>query len=99
LPSYYAPGTNRHVYDVQGSGFLTLPDDVIVIISDDNDNPLKYLNDTRSLYRVGLVMRTNDHMLFEQDTTHGYSTSSYMGAIVSSDRRTVYWVNESKPLP
>lgn len=43
--------------------------------------------------------KTNTEMELELGTMVEHGMSNYLGAIVSNDRETIYWVNDTKPLP
>lgn len=38
-------------------------------------------------------------MVLEQRIQYQAGSNTYLGAIVSPDRQTIYWVNNTQPLP
>jgi hypothetical protein len=77
---------------------LLIPEDAVGIPAADNENPTELIN-TQYPDLVGILTERSDTMLkftSSQSSTHG---ASYLGCIVSADRQTIYWVNNSKPLP
>lgn len=97
-PSYYAEGNHRPVFEVAGHGLLSIPWDAVGVISNDNNDPLIFKDRLDSFIYTVLTGRSNERLDFIQPENH-YYTSFYLGAIVSADRQTVYWVNRSRPLP
>lgn len=76
-----------------------VPADAIVVFSEDNGDPLKnrYTSDQWWLGRIASV--SESLITTTQAATHEVSQRFYLGAIVSSDRETIYWVNNTRPLP
>lgn len=65
----------------------------------DNNDPLVYKNaqDSERLYRI--TEKTENEMKLVQITSSPHSVPTFLGAIVSTERQTIYWVNNTKPLP
>lgn len=76
-----------------------LPPNVIGVLSDDNDNPIKYLGGGPQDFVLPVVLRQATHLVLQKDWGGALSNSYYLGAIVSPDRHTIYWTNRSRPLP
>lgn len=98
-PTYYAAEERVTQYVLQGRGFLDLPDNAVGVMSTNNDNPLM-LRDNHGVnnnYRI--VSKTREELVMEQIQMGTHDTPNYLGGILSEDRTTVYWVNETKPLP
>lgn len=68
-------------------------------MSYDNEEPLMYLNDTEGQHLYDIQDKTNQAMTLRVKLATTLSAANYLGAIVSSDRQTIYWTNNSKPLP
>lgn len=98
-PNYYAAGERSDVLIVRGYGFGQLRD-AIAVTAYHNYNPLQYLNsdDPRMLYDFYYVSPTEARLVSQSGVT-SHSDPYFIGAFVSRDRQTVYWVNESNPLP
>lgn len=75
-----------------------LPDDIIGVLSYDNDNPLNGLKTTALGYYCELVSKNNNTMVFSS-LYSAVHPAIYLGALVDKNRTTIYWINESKPLP
>ena len=84
---------------VEGYGFPLIPENAWVILSDDNDNPLKYANVSANDYRMIIHDKTATSMRMEQFFGTLNLGPSYLGAILTPDRTEVIWVNDTKPLP
>lgn len=103
MPQYYAEGTYLLRFDLQGDGFDTLPSDAIAVAMRDNENPLEFVNypytpegERRAIMRIEKRSANALTMAAEEEAEHSVLT---IGAIVSADRQTVYWVNDTKPIP
>lgn len=97
-PSYYAEGGVILRFELIGRGFHNVPNEAIAIAAIDNDNPLELLNNTSAWNIMSIVEREENSLKFES-TIETTNVQHYLGAIVSPDRQTIYWVNNSKPLP
>ena len=95
-PSYYAVAQGSNV-TLRGVNFDELPDDAIGLISYRNDNPLQGLN--LSGYQVPITDKTAESLVVEVAPHSSSNVYGYVGAIVSSDLQTIYWRNDTKPLP
>ena len=98
-PTYYAAGATPLEFNVDGTGFGLIPDDAIGIKAYSNDNPLQFKDQTNTQYLYDIVGRTSRRMVLVMESPTVSGVSCYLGAIVSNDRQTVYWVNETRPLP
>ena len=76
-----------------------IPNDAIGLMSYENENPLQFLNDTEQQHLYDILEKTDGLMTLRVKLATALSAPNYLGAIVSSDRQTVYWVNDTKPLP
>lgn len=86
-------------FELIGSGFDDIPNDAIGVSAIDNDNPLEFLQNTNPSGLVSIAEKTQNRMTFTQSTEYVHTYGAYLGAIVSADRNTIYWVNNTKPLP
>ena len=84
---------------LSGSGFDLIPSDAVGVIALTNDAPLANINTERDDWLFDLTNKTSTDMVFDQKILASHDRATYLGAIVSADRQTVYWVNESRPLP
>ena len=78
---------------------LLIPQDAWILLSDDNDNPLKYANDDGYGYRLSITEKLESTMKLEQFFGAWDLAATYMSAILTPDRSEVIWVNDTKPLP
>lgn len=64
-----------------------------------NDNPLVYKDTevTDWLYRI--TEKSENEMTLVQINPPSHGAPTFLGAIVSNDRQTVFWVNDTNPLP
>lgn len=98
-PLYYASNEITSNYELSGHGFLTIQEGSLGIFSRDNDNPLERLNSTTNEFLFSLDIVSDSQMTATCKEPNRHSDANYLGAIVSSDRQTIYWVNDTKPLP
>lgn len=98
-PNYYAEFERVTQYELTGDRFDMLPDDAIGILSTENDNPLsaRYNQNARNIFDI--TARTNETMTLKVRNEESHNEANYLGVILSADRETIYWINESKPLP
>lgn len=100
-PNYYAlqEGVSYYPYSLEGSGFDAIPSDAVGLVASDNFAPLANRYNFGSTASYQIVTKTENEMQLRYDQEHIVSVPVYLGAIVSADRETVYWVNNSRPLP
>ena len=84
---------------MSGEGFDLIPNDAVLVTSDDNNRPLAHRDATGDVYVASILSKTATEIVFATGYTGSYSSAQYAGAILSDDRQTVYWVNETRPLP
>lgn len=85
-------------FAIEGRNLDLLPNDIIGVVSNHNDNPLegRYSVDDNFYCQV-VSITTNTLVLSARSAVpHG---ALYLGGIVSNDRTVVYWQNDSAPLP
>lgn len=82
-----------------GSGLLSIPSDAIGLYANSNDEPLafRFSDLVDDLYRI--TIRTDNMIRFSAVSPSTVHYDNYLGAIVSNDRQTVFWTNNSRPLP
>lgn len=76
-----------------------IPNDALGILSNGNTAPLYFRNTTQRSLLFEITEKSDDTLVLtamEQSTAGG---AVYLGCVVSSDRQTIYWVNETRPLP
>lgn len=98
-PTYYAARVLNSGFVLKGKGFSLIPNDAIGLYSNQNNNPLVYRQSLSPDTLYVIENKTNTTIEFvsmEPLETHG---ANYLGAIVSADRQTIYWINETMPLP
>jgi hypothetical protein len=78
---------------------MKLPDDAVAVPSYLNDNPLVVQHTTVPSTLMTIVSRTDTHMIVAASDMARHNNKLYLGALLSKDRRVIYWVNTSKPLP
>lgn len=99
-PDYYAAGVAPRTYDLVGEYFTQIPADAIGIKSYNNDDPLENIENTLSRNIYSITEKTDTTLKLQVRAAEFVPThENYLGAIVSSNREVIYWVNESRPLP
>lgn len=68
-------------------------------MSDSNNDPLRNRYAASDTVVEKITARDETQISFATDTSHAYGIATYLGAIYSEDRQTIYWVNETRPLP
>lgn len=97
-PSYYAAGNYRYDFEILGGGFSALPLDVVGVPMISNDNPLQFRNDQSAEVVMRLAERSPNRIVMRAERAWNHTTAT-IGALLSSDRSIVYWVNDTNPLP
>lgn len=97
-PTYYANGVQNPAYILEGTGFSLIPDDAVGIAASSNDAPLQGINGTNPVNLYSLVERGEGYVRFEQQDPAAHAGYTYLGGIVSADRQTIYWENDTRPL-
>lgn len=69
------------------------------IYATSNGNPLEYLNTPTQSFLFNIVSKSSTNMTLRSGVSSIHSVDNYLGAIVSADRQTIYWVNNTNPLP
>lgn len=98
MPSYYAPGTYKRSGQLAGNGMTLIPSDAIVLFSSSNDAPLVWRYRQGAEYYAPINIVNDEEVQFESIEVQ-YAVPIYASAIVSEDRQTVYWINNTRPLP
>lgn len=97
-PLYYASGERTGDYILVGSNFDLIPDSAVGLLAINNDLPLEFIDKTTDNFLFSVFEKTENRIVLRPNVSVTHSSDSFIGAIVSNDRRTVYWVNDSKPL-
>lgn len=84
---------------LEGVNFDQIPSDAVGVMSEFNNDPLNRKDTTSPIYVLNIVEKTGNRMILRAGGSADHSTPFYLGAILSADRETIYWVNETKPLP
>lgn len=87
-------------YTLRGKGFAHLPDHVVGIQAESNDDPLSNRNAVNRRLLFNVAIKTDTEMTLvaaDGGSTHGGNV--YLGAVLSSDREVIYWLNDTRPLP
>lgn len=82
-----------------GGGFDNIPAGSIGIISGANNNPLQFLQDLTENRIYDISEISDNSAVLVQRMDYLYGSATYLGAIVSPDRQTIYWINDTNPLP
>lgn len=56
-------------------------------------------DDAEEFLVLNITSKTPSEMTLTTGVSHNYTVPRYLGAILSNDRTTVYWVNNTAPLP
>lgn len=98
-PNYYAPGEAVERYVLMGHNLELIPSDAIGLYARLNNAPLEYINTTDPEAIMDIEVRTDTTISVRPRLVSSHTINNYLGAIVSADRQTVYWVNDTEPLP
>lgn len=98
LPTYYASGSNIGNFVIKGMYLDMVPSDALGVFSDENWAPLKYKDTTNRDFLFDIFVEGSSDLVAVPKTQHTVEYSGYLGAIVSSDRSVVYWVNNTHPV-
>ena len=98
-PDYYAQSVLNSGFWISGSGLNNIPNDAVGLYASSNESPLAFRDATnvRFLYRI--ASKTDNSVYLESYDPTLTHAANYLGAIVSADRQTIYWVNDSQPIP
>lgn len=98
-PNYYAAGEAPTTYVLRGEYFDQIPSNAVGIKSYKNEDPLMYLHTVNAAIEYKIREMTDSTITLRVRNPEFVQTEpSYLGVIVSSDRNTIYWVNNSRPL-
>lgn len=98
-PAYYAAGEVVGTYELNGRGFMSIPNNAIGTIATDNNAPESNRGTSSAASRFRIVSKSDTKLVVAQIATVAHSADNYLGAIYSADFSTSYWVNNTKPLP
>ena len=79
--------------------FDLIPNDAVGLFAFQNAVPLTYKDTSNPALMYEIVSKTDSEMVLRclsPNTGHG---NNYLGGIVSADRQTIFWVNDTNPLP
>lgn len=97
-PNYYAGGSGSPEFLVKGTGFSMIPNDALAAVSYDNALPKQHIGDSVNAFEILRILERGDGFIKfgnGKTTTH---SPLYLGVIMSQDRHTIYWENDSGPL-
>ena len=97
-PTHYARLERVDTYVLRGEGFDAIPSDAIGVWSLDNDNPLAQRGTSNVEGIFDIVSKTDTEMTLAVRSPNPHNSPSYLGAILSPDRETIYWMNNTRPL-
>lgn len=86
-------------YTLRGKRFDLIPSDALGIQAAVNDDPLHYRNSVSGNYLCDIVTKTETEMVLQLRTPGNAPANRFLGGILSADRATEYWVNNTNPLP
>lgn len=97
-PTYYAAGAFERPFTLRGEGFSHLPSDAYGLLSNTNDDPMHWggVSDAARFTPVHVINDTTMEVNFPYG---GLGYDVYLGVIISQDKQTVYWTNNTRPLP
>ena len=98
-PTYYAANVSALGFDLFGRYFNVLPNDAVGVIATNNDNPIEHIESSVDIFFFKIEKISDLRLRLYQDNVHSFTNAVYVGAIVSADRQTIYWQNDTKPLP
>lgn len=81
---------------LEGHNFDMIPGDAFGLYATNNGNPLQNRRDN---YGYVITEKTATHMVLASTAASSAHPANFLGGIVSSDRETIYWTNETNPLP
>lgn len=98
-PNYYASGVGELRYSLIGHRFDLIPNDALGIMAEFNNDPLELIDTENDGFLYRITEKSDEQIEMEQIVQGSHSVPTYLGAIVSLDRKTIYWINDTKPLP
>lgn len=98
-PTYYARNVELGDVSLKGLNFDIIPRNALGVYAVDNDNPLQYRYTNQDYVLFDIDTQSETEMLLTPRVRTAHSTATYLGCIVSADRQTLYWVNETRPIP
>lgn len=98
-PNYYAKNQATGSFTLTGKGFDVIPQNALGLMSYINSNPLQYQNDESPVHIYDIVEKTDSSLRLQVRESRTLTHNNYLGAIVSTDRKATYWINQAKPLP
>ena len=98
-PAYYAAGERPDEFIVRGHNFDLIPNSSVATLSLANETPEMYRYSETDSNVADILEKSETEIVFKVRSVVSHSTPRYLGVIVSDDRGTIYWVNNSNPLP
>lgn len=86
-------------YVLLGSGFDSIPGDAVGVTAADNNDPLAGKDNDSPGWLYEIQTKNDNQIVLHQVAEATHNIPTYLGAIVSADRQTVYWTNDTEPLP
>ena len=84
---------------LHGSGFSYLPSNIVGVRSNDNNDPLVQRYSTADTQVYHVESKTDNELVLALSVVSMPQAPAYFGALLSNDRSTIYWLNETQPLP
>lgn len=98
-PTYYAANAELIDCVLEGENLDLIPADAVGILATGNASPTAQSHVEYPDWIYDIVSRTETRIVLRvrSAVVHGFNT--YVGCLVSPDRETIYWTNETRPLP
>lgn len=85
--------------ELTGYNFDVLPQGVLAFLANSNDDPTRNLGSTSNSFIMDIEVTSVNTATATARSTGAHSSPYYIGVIASADGSTVYWVNNTRPLP
>jgi hypothetical protein len=84
---------------LEGAGFTLIPQNALGILAIANDNPLQALNTQYNDQLFSIEVLNDFELVATSKSAVIHASPNYLGGIVSQDRNSIYWTNNTEPLP
>lgn len=86
-------------FQLSGENFDKMGSEIVGVLATENGDPLHNRDSVNEAILVHEISRTKTTLLLAATMENHYSFPYYLGGILSADRETVYWENNTRPLP
>ena len=98
-PTYYAQGQETGSFVLIGNNLDKIPAGAIGVYASRNNQPMQHRYDREDYHIWNITEQAPERLVLTPKVVYQLSNNIYLGGILSYDGETIYWQNDTSPLP